>query len=415
MIIGREIQQRGFGFQPNHKTKPLFEYDGEAPATIIASTGAGKGRDFIIPNMLTFKGSIVAIDPKGELFAVTSRRRREMGQQVIALDPWQLRVKHGCALNFFDLFKLEGSFLESDSEMLASMLATGHYIQNDPFWTDTATGVISGLIAHIASTEENPTFTHLRSYLHHDDLDYKLATILDAKATKSQLAHDEFVAYLNHPTDKTRPCVLSSATTFVKALGSPEVSKCLDSSSIDLADVVAGKPFTIYIIIPPDKLNSHKALMRVWVATLLTAVMRRKVIPEHKTLFILDEAAQLGSNFEPLLTAATLLRSYGLQLVTIWQSLAQLASRYPLDWKTILDNSGIIETFGLSHFGTAKELGDFIGMNPQELMSMSPDEAAISVRGQGTRVIKRPNYLRDRVFQGMADPNPLFAGKSPSR
>jgi type IV secretion system protein VirD4 len=414
MLFGWETESRGFGFHANHSKMPHFEYHGEAPACILANTGAGKGRDFIIPNILTHKGSLVLTDPKGELFATTSRRRRELGQQVIALDPWQVMLKYGGALNFFDLFKLKGSFLESDSEMLASMLSTGHQFQSDPFWTDTATGIISGLIAHIASTEENPTISHLRSYLYHDDLDYKLAVILDEKKFRTQLAHDEFVAYLNHPTDKTRPCVHSTAVTYCKALGSPEVARCLESSSIDLADVVAGEPFTIYIIIPPDKLNSHKALLRVWIATLMTAVMRRKVIPEQKTLFILDEAAQLGT-FEPLLTATTLLRSYGLQLVSIWQTLAQLKSRYPLDWQTILDNCGVIETFGISHYGTAKEMGDFIGMSPQELMSMSPDEAAISVRGQGTRVIRRVNYLRDRQFAGLFDRNPYYLGKSPSR
>src|SRR5688572_33383934 len=45
----------------------------------IAPTGAGKGRSVIIPNLLRFEGSVIVIDPKGETWHVTARRRKEMG------------------------------------------------------------------------------------------------------------------------------------------------------------------------------------------------------------------------------------------------------------------------------------------------------------------------------------------------
>src|SRR5262249_22690035 len=44
----------------------------------IAPTGAGKGRGVIIPNLLRFEGSVIVIDPKGETWHVTARRRKEM-------------------------------------------------------------------------------------------------------------------------------------------------------------------------------------------------------------------------------------------------------------------------------------------------------------------------------------------------
>ena len=56
-------------------------YDGDAPLLSCAMTGAGKGRGVLIPNMLPIPAHD-AVDIKGELYQVTSRRRREMGQQV---------------------------------------------------------------------------------------------------------------------------------------------------------------------------------------------------------------------------------------------------------------------------------------------------------------------------------------------
>ena len=55
----------------------------------IAPTGAGKGRDVIIPNLLSYDGSVVVFDPKGENYDVTHRYRRDvLGHQVVLLDPF---------------------------------------------------------------------------------------------------------------------------------------------------------------------------------------------------------------------------------------------------------------------------------------------------------------------------------------
>ena len=55
----------------------------------VAGSRAGKGRSAILPNMLTYTGSILATDPKGELAELTAIRRAEtLGQNVRVLDPF---------------------------------------------------------------------------------------------------------------------------------------------------------------------------------------------------------------------------------------------------------------------------------------------------------------------------------------
>jgi type IV secretion system protein VirD4 len=420
MLLGWEKKtERVMGFGGTTPSEPAtrpVRYPGEGPVCVIAPTGSGKGRDFLIPNLLTYRGPVVVFDPKGELYAVTARRRREMGQAVAVLDPFSITAAKTDALNPLDLLKLTGSIIECDAEMLASQLSIGHEFGTDPFWNDTSGGLITGLIAHIATAhppaEQN--LLTLRSYLFDVDLEHKLAVILDNKESRCQLAHDEFCAYLGHSSDRTQQGVRSTAVTYMKSLGSESVARCLGPSTIDLAEIVAGRPLTVYLVIPPEKLKSHRSLLRLWVGTLLTAIMRRRVVPEHRTLFVLDEAAQLGP-FEPLLTAATLLRGYGLQLITIWQDLSQIKSRYPQDWMTVLNNSGALLAFGFSHYGMAKEWGDLMGMSPDRLMQMGDGDAVLSVRGEGTQPVKRMNYLRDAMFRGLADPNPLFGGPGVDR
>ena len=56
-------------------------------ALLVAPTGRGKGVGFVIPNLLTFKGSVVVLDVKGENFRETSRHRKAMGDRVIRFAP----------------------------------------------------------------------------------------------------------------------------------------------------------------------------------------------------------------------------------------------------------------------------------------------------------------------------------------
>jgi type IV secretion system protein VirD4 len=187
-------------------------------------------------------------------------------------------------------------------------------------------------------------------------------------------AGEEFAGFLGHSERETRPGVLSTTCSFFKALGIDQVAATLKDSTFRLADVTEGQPLDIFITIPPEKLKSHRSLLRLWVGSLITAVMRRREIPERRTLFRFDEAAHLAT-FDPLLTAVTFLRGFGLQVVSIWQDMAQLKSRYKEDWSTTLKNCGVLVVFGMSHFSMAREYSELLGVDPHELITLDPDEA----------------------------------------
>jgi type IV secretion system protein VirD4 len=414
VLLGWNVSSRGrFGFasgdQPPSAGEPVC-YRGDNHLMTVAPTGAGKGRGVIIPNLLGYPGPAVIIDPKGEAYQTTARRRRQMGQEVVVLDPFRVVAETSDRLNPLDVFDLPGAVVDCDAEMMASLLSMGHHFTRDPFWSDSATGVVSGLIAHVGTTAQTPeerTLNRLRQYLSHDDMDHQLAHLLDQKAVKNQLARDEIVGYLSHPAKETRPSVRTTACTYVKALGSASVAATLGPSSFKLSDVVNGKPMTIYVVIPPEKLESHRALLRLWVGTLLTAVTSRRVIPPARTLFILDESAQLGT-LGALKQAITLLRGYGLQVWTFWQDLSQLKTLYANDWQTMLNNSGVLQIFGLNNHLMAKEWAEVMGVEAPELAALDRADAALFVQGEYQRC-RRPDYLRDRVFRGQYDDNPRFA------
>jgi type IV secretion system protein VirD4 len=384
-------------------------YDGDAHLLCCAATGMGKGRSVLNPILLTCPNPLLVIDIKGESYQVTARCRREMGHQVVAVDPFHLVTDRSDGLNPLDLLLLPRADADSDSEMLASLLAVGHESADDPFWHTSAKGLIAGLIAHIASYPPGQRHLgHLREWIYSREMDPAIATLLNNNMVKSRLARELLSAYMAAPEERTRPCIRATAATYLDALGSQQVVDTLRTPSFRLQDVHDGKPLSIYIIIPPDKLESHKSLLRLWVGTLLTAVMRRAVMPRQRTLFLIDEAAQLGP-LPQLRQAITLLRGSGLQTFTFWQDLSQLRNCYPNDWQTIINNSGILEVFGITNHKMAKEWSEFVGMPPEQLAQLPREDAVVYRQGQGSLVCRRPDYLTDPEFAGLFDPNPRFA------
>lgn len=66
----------------------LIVDESDAGLVTIACTGTGKGVSQLIPTALTYPGSMVIMDVKGEIAAVTARARRALGQEVVILDPF---------------------------------------------------------------------------------------------------------------------------------------------------------------------------------------------------------------------------------------------------------------------------------------------------------------------------------------
>ncbi len=390
-------------------------YEGDSHLLTVAPTGSGKGRGAIIPNLLRYGGPMIVVDPKGENFHVTARYRRALGQRVYVLDPFGMVTGYSDRLNPFDVFRLPNSQIDADSEMLAELLAGGVLSLKDPFWDISASSLIAGLIAYIATTKhrEDRHFGHFRSLLWSDFV-YQIAKLLDERGDLHPFVRAELEGFLGITADMTRGGILATAFTHAHVLKSDAVLACLGESTIDLNAVIRGDPMTLYLIIPPTKLDSHRALLRLWIGTLLLAIMQRRSRPAQRTVFLLDECAQLGS-LGVLRQAVTLMRGYGLQIWMFFQDLSQLKRLYPDDWQTMVNNAAVLQTFGLNTHLVAREMSDLIGgISPLDLRTMPVRDQVCVMPGSETILSRRPDYLEDPMFEGRFDPNPLFNNRGRS-
>jgi type IV secretion system protein VirD4 len=391
--------------------KPIL-FRGDGPLLTIAPTGAGKGIGVIVPNLLTWPGPAIVIDPKGENCAITAGRRRAMGQTVLRLDPFAMldaiEGGSGGGLNPLDLLDMGSPHVVDDAAALAEAIVPDGQLA-DPHWEVRGRQVLTGFLlfaaAYGAADQRHLGLVRKIVVQDTDGLGLVLAAMRASPLCDGRI-RDGANIVLGMP-DRERGSVLSTVSRAVDPFGTSAVVASLARSTVPLEAIRDGAPLTIFMVLPPDKLASHAALLRLWLTIVIAMVIRRRVAPALPTLLLVDEAAQLGPL--PLLrTAIVLLRASGLQTWTVWQDPSLLRRLYPADWECFLSNAHAVQAFGFRTRRFADEIADLTGYDGL-LHGLPDDIAVIAEAGRAARLCRRPDYRRDARFAGLWRPNPMFA------
>jgi len=408
----------------------------------MAPTRSGKGVSAIIPNLLTYPGAVLVIDPKGENAAVTARRRRAMGQAVHVLDPWNIAGQPAATFNPLDRLDPASPDLGDDAALIADALVHAPSGDGETHWTEEARGLLAGLVLHVA-TSAPPWQRHLaqvRALLTLPPAEFTalIATMAASEAAGGLVARAANA--LAQKSDRERSGVISSAQANTRFLDSPRLAAAVSSSSFALEDLKR-RPMSLYLVLPAKRLRTHGRWLRLMVAMTLDMMAGDIAPPRHPLLFVLDEFAALG-HLGTIETAMGLMAGFGVQLWPIVQDLAQLRDLYPARWASFIANAGIVQVFGVNEPGTAEYLSKMLGLrtitvrgdsasrsyNPQgegrggsEQFSriarplLMPDELRRLPAAQqvlllhGTRPVlsERVLYYADPAFKGLFDANPF--------
>jgi len=401
LVLGRRsTHPRTIGFLQRTPVEKgdLITYSREGHLITFAPTGTGKTSGPVICNALRHTGQLIVLDMKGEICAKTAHARRAMGQEVHVLD-----LRDGAesgSLNPFDLMIRSGTDHAAIARSFAAELIERGFQENDRFWNDWSETILTAgatwLLADCDPKERR--MSALFDLFTADDVDYSIATLLDKKGCiRHRAARAAFASYLQLPDSTTRPSVLASVLTHLRLFDSDLTRRLTDTSTMDVDALIAGRPMTLYIIVPPQRLTAFRPLLRVWLSGLILAMTQRTVPPEPRTLMLCDEIGNLG-RLDVLVTAATLLRSWGLTLWTFWQNVAQLQT-YGSQANTLVDNAGVIQVFGARNRRMALDLVNLIGgVSPEGIVGMRPDEQLLLIEGELIRC-RQMRYYNDELFK----------------
>ena len=367
--------------RPNRKAPPLLRYGGEGHLLTVAPTRSGKGTGAVIPNLLTYPGSVVVTDPKGENYAVTARCRRErLSNRTVALDPFDLLGSFGmvpseAAFNPVDVIRPEGGDLLEGASLLADMLVVptaGRGGGENAFWAEEAKALLSGLILYVAAKEtdgygrptERRTLLRVRELLTLPREEFRELMEAMERSTLAGGLVARAAARLLQKEEKERSGVVSTAQSHTHFLDSPRMARVMGRSTFDLA-ALRRERLSLYLILPAHYLDTYSRWLRLVVACALSEMIRSPKPPlagepDGRVLFLLDEFAQLG-RMEPVVRAVSLLAGYGAQVWMFLQDLSQLKGTYPDRWGTFLANCDVLQAFGTNDHATSQHLSDLTG------------------------------------------------------
>lgn len=409
-------ERPGIGFRqagkPTGVPRPIL-LPPEAHVMTFAPTGAGKMVSCVTPALLQHEGPAIVLDPKGEIAAVTARRRREMGQEVHVIDPFGVSGLAASGFNPLDIVEPGADDAVDEAKLLANSLMPAMTEPKDVFWRSRAVHMLTAATLSAVS-DYPPERRNLRTVR---DIMHNLARGANRSGSSpTGLSHaiksrnpdvERINDLMNLGAVETIGGIVHTALEGVGFVQGPLVERSLKASSFRLDDITEGVPMTIYLILPPHMLISHGVMLQLWLNTLFSALMRRRTGPALPTLLMLDEAAQLGS-FAPLQAAITLLRGYGVQTWSLWQDVTQLAQHYPFGYRTMLNNCRVLQVFGATSEIAWRQSGDMLGMEIDRLLLAGGNRMVLVVDGK-PMLANRIDYRVAPELAPLADPNPLHA------
>lgn len=328
---------------------------------ICAPAGTGKSVGVIIPFLLECPDAVVVLDLKGELHKATGEARRKMGQKVIALDPF------GCTgaapATFNPLDSVDPNHPEALDKLRAIAMAV---IPNDPnerekHWPDSARLWLVAFMAYVL----------VRCEKRHRNLQAVMVLMTDPTlrdgVVQEMMKMEEYDMMLqreagqllSHQSDELAS-ILSCFNRHTNWLNSAMVRNSTTQSSFDVLGI--RDKVSIFLTLDPSYIRSHSAMMRLWVESLLQAVIRGGAREDKKVWFVLDEAAALGRGFDAIEMAVCQLRGYGVRCILAYQSMGQLKTCFTEGQDiTILANTDNRLYFGINDYATAEDISKQLG------------------------------------------------------
>jgi type IV secretion system protein VirD4 len=354
---------RGDGVVLGRLEREYLRHAGPEHVLCFAPTRSGKGVGLVIPTLLTWPGSAIVHDIKGENWQLTAGWRSRFGR-VLLFDP-----TNPLSAAYNPLLEVrQGDTEVRDVQNVADILVDPEgALERRNHWEKTSHSLLVGTILHVLYAEADKTLAGVANFL--SDPRRPIEATLRAMMTTPHLGdrpHPVVASAareLLNKSENERSGVLSTAMSFLGLYRDPVVAKVTSRCDWRIMDLVeADRPATLYLVVPPSDISRTKPLVRLvlnQIGRRLTEELNAKR-RKHRLLLMLDEFPALG-RLDFFESALAFMAGYGLKSFLIAQSLNQIEKAYGPN-HAILDNCHVRVAFTTNDERTARRVSDALGM-----------------------------------------------------
>jgi len=428
-----------------------LRHDGPEHVLCFAPTRSGKGVGLVVPTLLSWTGSVIVHDIKGENWTLTAGWRAQFSHCLL-FDPTNPR---SAAYNPL-LEVRRGEWEVRDVQNIADVLVDPEgALERRNHWEKTSHSLLVGAILHVLYAEPDKTLAGVAAFL--SDPARPIERTLRAMMTTPHLGargvHPvvaQSARELLNKSENERSGVLSTAMSFLGLYRDPVVAKVTSHSDWRIADLVGAKrPVSLYLVVPPSDISRTKPLIRLVLnqigrrltETLDDPTRRAAGQARSRLLMMLDEFPALG-RLDFFESALAFMAGYGIRAFLIAQSLNQIQKAYG-EHDAILDNCHVRVCFATNDERTAKRVSDALGtatelramknyaghrlapwlshlmvsrqetarplLTPGEVMQLPPADEIVMVAGLPPIRAKKLRYYEEPAFRNRVLPAPTLS------
>lgn len=438
------------------KTNTAYlRHDGPEHVLAFAPTRSGKGVGLVVPTLLTWTGSTVVHDIKGENWQLTAGWRAQFSHCLLFNPTDPRSAKYNPLLEV-----RKGPHEVRDVQNIADVLVDPEgALEKRNHWEKTGHSLLTGAILHVLHAEEDKTLAHVAIFLANPkrtiEATLRIMMTTNHHGTKTEpKVHPEVASIAREMLNKSEnelSGVVSTAMSFLEIYRDPIIAETTSRCDWRIADLKhAGRPVSLYLVVPPSDISRTKPLIRL----ILNQIGRRltEKLPDpnptskdgasdHQLLMMLDEFPALG-RLDFFETAMAFMAGYGIRAYLIAQSLNQIEKAYGPN-NSILDNAHVRVAFATNDDRTARRISDTLGtstelraqknyaghrlapwlahvmvsrqetarplLTPGEVMQLPNDEALVLLAGTPPLRAKKLRYFEDENFTSRCLPAPRLS------
>ncbi len=275
-----------------------LRHDGPEHVLCFAPTRSGKGVGLVVPTLLTWPGSAIVHDIKGENWTLTAGWRARFGR-VLLFDP-----TNSASAAYNPLLEVRrGPSEVRDVQNIADILVDPEgALERRNHWEKTSHSLLVGAILHVLYAEADKTLAGVANFLSDPrrPIEATLAAMMATPHLGPNRPHAVVASAareLLNKSDNERSGVLSTAMSFLGHYRDPVVAEVTSRCDWRIADLIEGfGPVSLYLVVPPSDIVRTKPLVRL----VLNQIGRRltetleNTRRRHRLLLMLDEFPALG-------------------------------------------------------------------------------------------------------------------------
>ena len=333
---------------------------------VIGSSGSGKTRFWLTPQLLQAHSSYVVVDPKGSVLGQVGSFLKKRGYKIKVFN--SIDFSKSMHYNPLAYIKNEADILKFVNALISNTKGEGK--EGDPFWTKAETLLYCALIAYIifegpAEDRNMNTLVDMISGMEvkEDDDDYMNAVDYMFKGLEKRkpdcFAVKQYKKY-KLSSGKTAKSILISCGARLAPFDIPQLREIMSYDELELDRMGDRKTATFFCISDTD--STYNFLVALAFSQMFNLLCERADnvhggrLPHHVRV-LWDEAANTGQ-VPGLEKLVAVIRSREISLCLLYQQLAQCKAIYDKNAETILGNMDSVIFLGGREASTIKEISE---------------------------------------------------------